>query len=66
MSDLKDLEVFQRLPVNVIRPWLEKEQAEALRLLTQGVDTVAIYRAQGRALFIEHLLKLLTAAQSTR
>jgi hypothetical protein len=63
---VKDTDVFQRIPANVLRPWLEKEQAEALRLLTHGVDTVAIYRAQGRALFIEHLLKLLTAAQSTR
>jgi hypothetical protein len=60
----KDIDVFQRLPVNVLRPWLEKERLDAYRNLSQGTDSVTLYRAQGKVIFVESMLKLLDVSKA--
>lgn len=61
---MKDLEVFARVPASILRPWLEKERADAYRYLSEGTDDVVIFRAQGKVQFVEKVIKLLDEAQS--
>jgi hypothetical protein len=59
-----DLEIFSRIPRNVLRPWLEKEKADAYRYLAEGTDNVVLFRAQGKVQFVEKLIKLLDESQA--
>lgn len=56
---MKDTEIFSRIPANILRPWLEKERTDAYRYLAEGVDNVALFRAQGKVQFVEKVLRLL-------
>jgi hypothetical protein len=60
----KDLEVFVRIPSNVLRPWLEKERADAYKYLAEGTENVVLFRAQGKVQFVEKVIKLLDEAQA--
>jgi hypothetical protein len=62
---MKDLEVFQRLPASLLRPWLTKERDEAYKYLAEAPDPVAIHRAQGKVQFIQRMQDLLDKSQNT-
>jgi hypothetical protein len=61
---MKDLEVFQRLPASVLRPWLTKERDDAYKYLAEAMDPVVIHRAQGKVQFIQRMQELLEKSQS--
>jgi hypothetical protein len=46
--------------------WLDEERASAVKYLVAASDPVLIHRAQGKAVFIEEILKLLDKAKSMR
>ena len=46
--------------------WLEEERLNAVKYLVGASDVVQIHRAQGKATFIEEMLKLLDKAKSMR
>jgi hypothetical protein len=48
---------------NGLRQFLDAEQRDAVRFLTNANDAVAMYRSQGRAQFIEAMIKQLDAAK---
>jgi len=48
---------------NGLRQFLDAERASAVRFLTNAGDAVALYRSQGKAQFIEEMIRLLDAAK---
>lgn len=56
--------MFARIPASVLRPWLAKEREDAYRYLAEGVDAVAIHRAQGKVQLVERMMKMLDESQS--
>lgn len=62
---MTDIEVFQRLPAVVLRPWLEEQREKQYRYLAEGVDMALLHRTQGKVLVIEQMLKLLDTAQKS-
>jgi hypothetical protein len=46
------------------KEWLEARERENRRYLTRGDDHKSLFRAQGRAAFIEELIELLATAHN--
>lgn len=62
----RELEVFARLASPPFEAWLAAEEAQVVSYLKSAGDAVAIHRAQGKALFIDDMKKLLAKAKSLR
>lgn len=64
---MNELEHFYRIAGdNSIRQWLEKQLDEAIRYLSEAMDTVQIYRAQGKIQFVNRMLDNLDKAKNLR
>ena len=66
MTPQEELELFSRTPVNQFEKWLDDQEAEAVKYLKASSDPTALARAQGKALFIDEMKKLLAKAKSLR
>ena len=60
-----DLEVFQRLPESVLRPWLQREKDAAVKTLINVADPDKLRQAQGRAQLLQQMLDLLDKVRSS-
>lgn len=65
MTPKEEVEVFSRLG-GQFEKWLDMQQTDAVKYLTSAGDPMAIYRAQGKALLIEEMRKLLIAGKNLR
>jgi hypothetical protein len=63
MTGAEELDVFARVGGQRFEAYLDKEMASAMNYLRQSTDPIQIHRAQGKALFIEEMKKLLAAAK---
>ena len=67
MEPAKELEVFSRLAGDSrFELWLTEQHGEAVKYLTEAREPVAIHRAQGKALFIADMKKLLEKGKNLR
>jgi hypothetical protein len=62
-----ELEHFRRVAADgPLRAWLEAQQVEAVRVMSEALDMQVIYRAQGQYLFAKRQLDLLDKAKDLR
>jgi hypothetical protein len=66
MTPQEELDLFTRLPANQLEKWLDGHEADAVKFLKASSDPVALARAQGKALFIDEMKKLLAKAKNLR
>jgi hypothetical protein len=64
MNGLQEKELFARMPISQFEQWLGEHMEQCTQYLTSASDPVAIHRAQGKALFISEMKKLLAAAKT--
>ncbi|NVN99232.1 MAG: hypothetical protein HXX17_07910 [Geobacteraceae bacterium] len=63
MTGAEELEIFARIGGQRFEAYLDKELVSTTKYLTQATEPLQIYRAQGKALFIEEMKKLLAASK---
>jgi DNA recombination-dependent growth factor C len=67
MDASKELLLFSKLAgFTGFEDWLREQDADATKYLKSAGDTMAIHRAQGKALFIEEMTKLLAKGKTLR
>lgn len=61
------VEIFARLAGDSrFEAWLTTQHADAVKYLVEARDPVALHRAQGKALFIDEMAKLLAKGKALR
>lgn len=60
-----DIEVFQRLPASVLRPWLQREKEASAKALINLADLDKLRQQQGRAQLLQQMIDLLDKVQSS-
>lgn len=67
MTPSEEVDLFSRLAgFNHFVAWLDREEASAMKYLIGSSEPVALHRAQGKALFIDEMKKLLAKGKSLR
>jgi|LauGreDrversion4_2_1035121.scaffolds.fasta_scaffold15969_6 hypothetical protein len=67
MTPDKELKLFAHIGgYNEFLEWLDRQHEDAVKYLVEARDPVAIHRAQGKALFVADMKKLVSKARELR